>query len=105
MNFEWEQKSIQLMKLLFRSLSTLFSLLTVSLKLNLFQLKKDFTSDADSAVASLRGLSATKSSGRADLTLLFRAAAQEAKISRAQNRILRVVSLLFLTKPSPIATS
>lgn len=70
----------------------------------MFQLKKDFTSDAESAVASLRRLSATKSSGRADLTHLFRAAAQEAKNSRAQNRLLRVVSL-FSTKQSPIATS
>ncbi|CAN6918496.1 unnamed protein product [Brassica oleracea] len=34
---------------------------------------------------------ATKSSGRADLTLLFRAAAQEAKHSRAQNLILRIL--------------
>lgn len=66
----------------------------------MFQLKKDFTSDAASAIASLRGLSATKSSGRADLTQLFRVAAQEAKISRAQSRILRVVSLF-----SSLATS
>lgn len=61
----------------------------------MFQLKKDFTSDAESAVASLRGLSANKSSSRADLTLLFRAAAQEARISRAQNRIFRVVSFIL----------
>lgn len=70
------------------------SLLTVSF-IYMFQLKKEFTSDAESAVASLRGLSGNKSSSRADLTLLFRAAAQEAKISRAQNRIFRVVSFIL----------
>ncbi|KFK29917.1 hypothetical protein AALP_AA7G195100 [Arabis alpina] len=64
-------------------------------------LKKDFTSDAESAVASLRGLSATRSSGRADLTLLFRAAAQEAKISRAQNRILRVILIYCRSSVRP----
>ncbi|EOA17155.1 hypothetical protein CARUB_v10005423mg, partial [Capsella rubella] len=65
-------------------------------------LKKDFTSDAESAVASLRGLSANKSSSRADLTLLFRAAAQEAKISRAQNRILRVILIYCRSSMRPI---
>uniref|UniRef100_A0A1J3J0W7 BRISC and BRCA1-A complex member 1 n=1 Tax=Noccaea caerulescens TaxID=107243 RepID=A0A1J3J0W7_NOCCA len=64
-------------------------------------LKKEFTSDAESAVASLRGLSATKSSGRADLTLLFRAAAHEAKNSRAQNRILRVILIYCRSSVRP----
>ncbi|CAN8273187.1 unnamed protein product [Cochlearia groenlandica] len=64
-------------------------------------LKKDFTSNAESAIASLRGLSATKSSGRADLTLLFRAAAQEAKHSRAQNRILRVILIYCRSSVRP----
>ncbi|KAL0739350.1 hypothetical protein Bca4012_015560 [Brassica carinata] len=64
-------------------------------------LKKDFTSDAASAVASLRGLSATKSSGRADLTQLFRVAAQEAKSSRAQNRILRVILIYCRSSVRP----
>ncbi|KAF3596876.1 hypothetical protein DY000_02027783 [Brassica cretica] len=64
-------------------------------------LKKDFTSDAASAIASLRGLSATKSSGRADLTQLFRVAAHEAKISRAQNRILRVILIYCRSSVRP----
>ncbi|ESQ53859.1 hypothetical protein EUTSA_v10025994mg [Eutrema salsugineum] len=64
-------------------------------------LKKDFTSNAESAVAALRGLSATKSSGRADLTLLFRVAAQEAKNSRAQNRILRVILIYCRSSVRP----
>lgn len=61
----------------------------------MFQLKKEFTSDAESAAASLREISATNSSGPADLTLLFQEAAQGAKTSRAQNRILRVVSFVL----------
>ncbi|KAL1210276.1 putative sister chromatid cohesion protein PDS5 [Cardamine amara subsp. amara] len=64
-------------------------------------LKKEFTSDAESAVASLRGLSATKSSGPADLTLLFHEAAQEAKTSRAQNRILRVILIYCRSSVRP----
>ncbi|KAG7540590.1 hypothetical protein ISN45_Aa07g007760 [Arabidopsis thaliana x Arabidopsis arenosa] len=64
-------------------------------------LKKEFTSDAESAVASLRGLSGNKSSSRADLTLLFRAAAQEAKISRAQNRIFRVILIYCRSSMRP----
>ncbi|KAL1222328.1 putative sister chromatid cohesion protein PDS5 [Cardamine amara subsp. amara] len=64
-------------------------------------LKKEFTSDAESAVASLRGLSATKSSGPADLTLLFHEAAHEAKTSRAQNRILRVILIYCRSSVRP----
>ncbi|XP_010526066.1 PREDICTED: uncharacterized protein LOC104803734 [Tarenaya hassleriana] len=64
-------------------------------------LKKDFTSDVESAVAALRGLSATSSCGRADLTFLFRAAAHEAKKSRAQNRILRVVLIYCRSSVKP----
>jgi hypothetical protein len=54
-------------------------------------LKKEFSNDVESAIAALRGLSATSSNGQADLTQLFRIAAHEAKKSRAQNRILRVI--------------
>jgi len=61
----------------------------------MFQLKKEFSNDAKSAAASLREMSATRSSGPADLTFLFQEAAQEAKTSRAQNRILRVVSFVL----------
>jgi len=42
-------------------------------------------------MAAFRGLSVDSSSGHADLTQLFRIAAHEAKKSRAQNRILRVI--------------
>ncbi|XP_065848348.1 uncharacterized protein [Euphorbia lathyris] len=55
-------------------------------------LRKEFNSEVESAVATLRGLSATtSSSGQADLTQLFRLAAHEAKKSHAHNRILRVI--------------
>lgn len=57
----------------------------------LLKVRKDFTSDIDSAIAAFRGLSVIPSGGEADLTQLFRIAAHEAKKSRSQNRILRVV--------------
>ncbi|KAG7545288.1 hypothetical protein ISN44_As12g007760 [Arabidopsis suecica] len=63
--------------------------------------KKEFTSDAESAAASLREISATNSSGPADLTLLFQEAAQEAKTSRAQNRILRVILIYCRSSVRP----
>lgn len=57
-------------------------------------LRKEFSSDVESTIAAVRALSATAvSSGQADLTNLFRLAAHEAKKSRAQNRILRVILL------------
>lgn len=43
------------------------------------------------------GLSATSSCGPADLTSLFQIASHEAKKSRAQNRIFRVVSSVGIT--------
>jgi hypothetical protein len=61
------------------------------------QLRKEFSSDVDSAIAALRGLSATSACGAADLTGLFRVAAHEAKKSRVQNRIFRVVSCVGIT--------
>ncbi|XP_057431726.1 uncharacterized protein LOC130724503 [Lotus japonicus] len=54
-------------------------------------LKKDFSSDVESTMAAMRGLSATNISTQPDLTNLFRLAAHEAKKSRAQGRILRVI--------------
>ncbi|XP_010447312.1 PREDICTED: uncharacterized protein LOC104729967 isoform X3 [Camelina sativa] len=65
-------------------------------------LKKEFTSNAESAAASLREMSATKASGPADLTLLFQEAAQQAKTSRAQNQSLRVI--LIYCRSSVIPT-
>ncbi|KAK3032362.1 hypothetical protein RJ639_037080 [Escallonia herrerae] len=57
-----------------------------------YWLRKEFSSDVDSATAAFRGITVDSSSGNADLTQLFRVAAHEAKKSRAQNRLLRVVS-------------
>ncbi|KAF7830483.1 BRISC and BRCA1-A complex member [Senna tora] len=54
-------------------------------------LKKEFSNDVESAMAAVRGLSATSSSGPPDLTNLFKVAAHEAKKSRMQNRIFRVI--------------
>ncbi|KAI4376977.1 hypothetical protein MLD38_014676 [Melastoma candidum] len=57
------------------------------------KLRKEFCSDLESVNAAVRGLSVTAPSGQADLTLLFRMAAHEAKKSRAQNRIFRLVGI------------
>lgn len=59
---------------------------------NNLQLKKELSNDVESAIAAVRGLTATSSSGQPDLTNLFKVAAHEAKKSRLQNRIFRVVS-------------
>ncbi|XP_015884395.3 uncharacterized protein LOC107420052 [Ziziphus jujuba] len=61
-------------------------------------LRKEFSSEVESAIAAFRGLSTTSSGGHADLTALFRVAAHEAKKSRAQNRIFRVI--LFYCRSS-----
>ncbi|KAK9274167.1 hypothetical protein L1049_018981 [Liquidambar formosana] len=63
-------------------------------------LRKEFSSEVDSAIAALRGLSPNSSSGHADLTQLFRVAAHEARKSRAQNRILRVI-LIYCRSSTP----
>ncbi|XP_022865405.1 uncharacterized protein LOC111385260 [Olea europaea var. sylvestris] len=55
-------------------------------------LRKEFSSEVDSATAALRGITVDSSSSHADLTQLLRVAAHEAKKSRAQSRIFRVVS-------------
>ncbi|PKI34716.1 hypothetical protein CRG98_044894 [Punica granatum] len=61
-------------------------------------LRKEFSSDVDSAMSALRSLSATSPSGHADLTHLLRLAAHEAKKSLAQGRIFRVI--LFYCRSS-----
>lgn len=77
-------------------------MITTSLELNDLQnflfvkLQKEFSSDIEMANSALRGLTVNSSCGHADLTQLFRLAAHEAKKSRAQNRILRVVSFSML---------
>lgn len=63
--------------------------------------RKEFTSDVESAVAAFRGLSVSSSGGHADLTQLFRVAAHEAKKSRSQNRILRVILLYCRSSVQP----
>ncbi|KAK9985252.1 hypothetical protein SO802_030203 [Lithocarpus litseifolius] len=47
------------------------------------------------------GLSATSSCGPADLTSLFQIASHEAKKSRAQNRIFRVILIYFRSSAKP----
>lgn len=54
-------------------------------------LRKEFSSDIESTLTAVRGISATSACGQADLTHLFKLASHEAKKSRAQNRILRVI--------------
>ncbi|KAE9609333.1 hypothetical protein Lal_00020442 [Lupinus albus] len=61
-------------------------------------LRKEFSSEIESTIAAMRGLSASSSSGQSDLTNLFRLAAHEAKKSRTQGRILRVI--LFYCRSS-----
>lgn len=61
------------------------------------KLRKEFSSEVDSTIAALRGIKVDSSSGHADLTQLFRVANHEAKKSRAQSRILRVVRNAGLT--------
>ncbi|KAL2237074.1 uncharacterized protein LOC105164689 [Sesamum indicum] len=65
-----------------------------------YWLRKEFSSEVDSAIAALRGLSVDSSSSHADLTQLFRVATHEAKKSRAQNRIFRVI-LLYCRSSMP----
>ncbi|KAK2388441.1 BRISC/BRCA1-A complex protein [Trifolium repens] len=54
-------------------------------------LRKEFSSEVESTVAAMRGLSATTSTTTPDLTTLFQLAAHEAENSRMQGRILRVI--------------
>lgn len=64
--------------------------------------RKEFSSEIESTLAAMRVLSASSSSsttaGQPDLTHLFRLAAHEAKKSRLQGRILRVI--LFYCRSS-----
>ncbi|XP_077228312.1 BRISC/BRCA1-A complex protein [Tasmannia lanceolata] len=66
------------------------------------RLRKEFSSDVDSANASLRSLSADSSCGHADLTQLFRIAAHEAKKSRAQSRTFRVILIYCRSSIPPV---
>ncbi|CAM8916557.1 unnamed protein product [Rhodiola kirilowii] len=62
--------------------------------------RKEFSNDVDSALSALRSISASPGGGPADLTHLFRLAAHEAKKSRAQNRLFRVI-LFYCRSSSP----
>ncbi|CAK9145313.1 unnamed protein product [Ilex paraguariensis] len=64
-------------------------------------LRKEFSSEVESAMAAFRGISVDSSSGHVDLTQLFRVAAHEAKKSRAQNRIFRVILLYCRSSVAP----
>ncbi|CAI9755701.1 unnamed protein product [Fraxinus pennsylvanica] len=64
-------------------------------------LRKEFSSEVDSATAALQGISVDSSSSHADLTQLLRVAAHEAKKSRAQSRIFRVILLYCRSSVSP----
>nr|GEU81052.1 BRISC and BRCA1-A complex member [Tanacetum cinerariifolium] len=66
-----------------------------------FWLKKEFSSEVDSAIAAFRGITVDSSAGHADLTHLFKVANHEAKKSRAQNRILRVILLYCRSSVAP----
>jgi len=58
--------------------------------------RRDFSNQVASAVAEIQALTAADSSyGKADLTLLFKMAAYDARKSQQQGRIFRVVSHVF----------
>ncbi|KAK9683857.1 hypothetical protein RND81_10G169600 [Saponaria officinalis] len=63
--------------------------------------RKEFSNDVDAAVSALRALSVSPSGGHADLSQLFRIAAHEAKKSRSQNRLLRVILLYCRSSVQP----
>ncbi|KAL1532565.1 hypothetical protein AAHA92_32555 [Salvia divinorum] len=65
-----------------------------------YWLRKEFSSEVDAALSALRGLSVDSSSSHADLTQLFKVATHEAKKSRAQNRIFRVI-LIYCRSSRP----
>ncbi|KAG8375648.1 hypothetical protein BUALT_Bualt10G0122100 [Buddleja alternifolia] len=67
-----------------------------------YWLRKEFSSEVDSAIAALRGISVDHSSSHADLTQLFKVATHEAKKSRAQNRIFRVILLYCRSSMQPL---
>ncbi|TXG61936.1 hypothetical protein EZV62_013299 [Acer yangbiense] len=64
-------------------------------------LRKEFSSEVESAIAAVKDLSATVPCGQADLTHLFKLAAHEARKSRAQNRILRVIIIYCRSSVKP----
>ncbi|TKY74919.1 BRISC and BRCA1-A complex member 1 [Spatholobus suberectus] len=65
---------------------------------SVYWMRKEFSSEIESTIAAMRGLSASSSTGQPDLTNLFRLAAHEAKKSRLHDRILRVI--LFYCRSS-----
>ncbi|KAL7159232.1 hypothetical protein ABFS83_01G014400 [Erythranthe nasuta] len=67
-----------------------------------YWIRKEFSSEVDSVIAALQSISVDSSSSHADLTQLFRVATHEAKKSRAQNRILRVILLYCRSSMPPL---
>ncbi|KAF9613380.1 hypothetical protein IFM89_007458 [Coptis chinensis] len=64
--------------------------------------RKEFSNKVESAIPVLRAITASSSSyGQADLTQLFRLAAHEAKKSRGQSRILRVILMYCRSSVPP----
>ncbi|KAF6164304.1 hypothetical protein GIB67_010274 [Kingdonia uniflora] len=63
--------------------------------------RKELSNDVEFAKVVLGAISATTSYGQADLTQLFRIAAHEAKKSRAQNRIYRVILIYCRSSVPP----
>ncbi|URE46777.1 interconversion of serine and glycine (By similarity) [Musa troglodytarum] len=65
-------------------------------------LRKEFSSEVDSALSAVRAITAADSSyGLADITQLFRIAAHEAKKSRAQGRLFRVILIYCRSSACP----
>ncbi|XP_010244342.1 PREDICTED: uncharacterized protein LOC104588201 [Nelumbo nucifera] len=63
--------------------------------------RREFSNEVESAIAATRMLLAESSYGHADLTQLFRVAAHEAKKSRSQGRIFRVILVYCRSSVQP----
>ncbi|WVY93732.1 hypothetical protein V8G54_032820 [Vigna mungo] len=63
--------------------------------------RKDFPFDIDSTMVAMRSISASSSAGPPDLIVLFRLDAHEAKKSRVQGRIFRVIMFCCRSSEQP----
>ncbi|XP_020576770.1 uncharacterized protein LOC110022264 [Phalaenopsis equestris] len=72
------------------------------LGLSVSWLRREFSNEVGAAMAAVQSLTAAASSyGSADLTQLFRIATQEAKNSRSQGRLLRVILIYCRSSVPP----
>ncbi|KAJ6805014.1 uncharacterized protein M6B38_181495 [Iris pallida] len=79
-----------------------FNFCTLSRSVSSSSLRKEFSNQVEPAMVSVRAIKAAESSyGVADLTQLFRMATHEARKSRAQNRIFRVVLVYCRSSTRP----